>query len=266
MTDEEKDLRLSVSKSKTFLDCKKKFKFSYILKLPKKEYDYHIYGKFVHRVLELFHLSYINGSVEPQHIEMSNAFKASLEEFKTKLTKEQKIEAKEACSAYLKKISKEDPALTAKVLAVEKEFSLNLSDKLILLGVIDRLQIDHDGILHVCDYKTTKNKKYLKNDWFQLLTYAYVLLMEDPSIKTVRGSYILIRHDFEYITKDFSVEEILAIKDKYLQYGDDINSEKLWRPNPSFLCGNCEFLDNCPEGKDFLNKVKPDKVYGEIKW
>ena len=33
-------LRLSVSKAKSFSDCKKKFKYSYIEKLPSKEYDH----------------------------------------------------------------------------------------------------------------------------------------------------------------------------------------------------------------------------------
>ena len=47
-------LNLSVSKLKTFEDCKTKFKFSYIDKLPKKEWEFHSFGKFLHAVLEYF--------------------------------------------------------------------------------------------------------------------------------------------------------------------------------------------------------------------
>lgn len=263
MTQEIKDLRLSVSKAKTFNDCKKKFKFSYIERLPKKEWDFHIYGKFVHRVLELFHLHYIEGGTDPRHVAMSNAFKVSLTEFKGQMTKEQKIEAKEACSAYLKRISEEDKSKAPNVLAVEREFSLEIAEKVLLLGVIDRVQIDADGVPHVCDYKTTKNKKYLKNDWFQLLTYAYVLLLEDPSITKVRGSYILIRHEFEYITAEFTVDEILKVKDKFLKYAEDMNTEQLWRPNPTPLCKYCDFIEHCNEGNQFINR---DTYFGPTSW
>ncbi len=258
--------RLSVSKSKTFADCKKKFKYSYILKLPKKEQDFHIYGKFVHRVMELFHLHYIEGGSDAQHVVMGQAFKASLEEFKTQLTKEQKLEAKESCTAYLKRLSEEDPAKVPNIYGAEKDFNIALRDDVTLLGVIDRIQIDHDGIHHVVDYKTTKNKKYLKNDWFQLLAYAYVLHVQDPSITRVRGSYVLIRHGFEYITETFELPEILKIKDKFLAYADGMNEEKLWRANPTILCSWCDFLMECDEGKDIVSQRFPSKVYGEVKW
>lgn len=258
--------RLSVSKTKTFGDCRKKFKYSYILKLPKKEQDFHIYGKFVHRVMELFHLHYIEGGSDPQNVAMSNAFKVSLDEFKTQLTKEQKVEAKASCTAYLKRLSEEDIANLPNIYAAEKDFNLQIREDVTLLGVIDRLQIDHDGVHHVVDYKTTKNKKYLKNDWFQLLTYAYVLHSWDPTITKVRGSYVLIRHGFEYITETFDLKEILKIKDKFLEYADNMNDEKLWRANPTPLCAWCDFWEQCDEGKEIVAQRFPSKVYGEVKW
>ena len=72
------DLRLSVSKTKTFLDCKAKYKFCYIEKLPRKDWDFHTFGKFCHKVLEDFHNAYVkNNSTEPFNIEMGKAFKIS---------------------------------------------------------------------------------------------------------------------------------------------------------------------------------------------
>jgi len=263
MTEENKDLRLSVSKTKTFADCKKKFKYNYIERLPKKEWDFHIYGKFVHRVLELYHLHYLKGGTSERHISMMDAFKESCVEFKGKMTPEQRVEAKLACSAYLKKLSEEPLDQVPNITGVEKEFSINIADKICLLGVIDRVQIDADGVPHVCDYKTTKNKKYLKNDWFQLLTYAYVMYMQDPTITKVRGSYILIRHGFEYITATFDLPQILAIKDKFLKYAEDMEAEKLFRANPTPLCKYCDFLENCDEGRQFTQR---DTYFGKTSW
>lgn len=256
-------LKLSVSKTKTFLDCAKKYDFAYNLKLPKKEFEFHTFGKFVHKVLEDFHNEYLNGSTEPRNKVMGRVFKNAMAEYKHKMTSEAQKEAYEIIESYLKKISTEKNQ--ANILSVEKNFNIGLSEHVSINGMIDRIQVDPDGIVHVCDYKTVKNKKYLKNDFLQLLTYAYVIFTEDPTIEKVRGSYILLRHNFEYITKVFSKEEILQIKNRYEDYAKQIEEEKLWRPNPTPLCTYCDFIDSCKAGKDFVNKNKNIK-HGEVGW
>lgn len=264
------DLRLSVSKTKSFLDCKKKFKFAYVLKLPQKEFEFHTFGKFCHKVLEDFHLEYINGSTEPYNTVMTKCFKQAVVEYKEKLNPTMQKECFDIIHAYLKKLYIQKKSFDGKlgksptnVLAVEKNFAINITDNLILNGMIDRVEIDDDGVLTVSDYKTTKNKKYLKEDWLQLATYAYVLYLENPDIKKIRGAYILLRHDFEKISKDFTIEEILAVKEKYLNYAETINMEKEYVANPSPLCKYCSFLDSCAEGKE---KVGFNTTCGEVAW
>lgn len=258
------EMRLSVSKSKTFIDCKKKYKFTYIEKLPRKDWDFHILGKFCHKVLEDFHLIYINGSKEPYNKSMSLCFKNALIEFKSGMTPEMKKECWKLIDQYLKIISDDKKNnLSANVIACEKNFEINIQNMVCLNGMIDRIQLDNDGVIHVADYKTTKDKRYLKNDWFQLLTYAYVILKENPDIEKVRGSYILLRHDFEYLTKEFFPQEIMTIEQKYLDYAEQIQKEKVFEANPSFLCNYCDFLNNCDEG---LQKTQPMLKYGETDW
>jgi len=256
------ELRLSVSKTKTFLDCKAKYKYSYIEKLPKKDWEFHTFGKFCHKVLEDFHNAYINGSSEPYNIVMSKAFKDSLNEYKSVMTTEMRRDCWKIIDQYLKIVSSDKKNnLSANVIACEKNFEFLVGGKVILNGMIDRIQIDDDNVIHVCDYKTVKNKKYLKNDFFQLLTYAYVIISEDPSIEKVRASYILLRHDFEYITTEFTVPEILKIQDKYLEYANQILKEKEYAPNPTALCNFCDYLNMCPEGKA---KSYGQNIYGEV--
>jgi RecB family exonuclease len=258
-------LKLSVSKTKTFIDCKKKYNYVYNLKLPRKEFEYHTFGKFCHKVLEDFHNAYIiNKSEKPFNVEMGIAFKAASIEYKEKMTPEMKKECWEIINQYLKLITSDKKNnLSANVIACEKNFDLVIDGRIQLNGMIDRIQIDSDGVPHVADYKTTKNKKYLKDDWFQLLTYAYILLSEDPSIKKVRASYILLRHNFEYITKEFSASEILKVKDKYLDYANEIDKEVEFPANPKILCRYCEYAPLCVEGKAML---EPSKIYGEVDW
>jgi RecB family exonuclease len=255
-------LRLSVSKVKTFSDCQKKYHFSYILKLPRKEFDYHTFGQFVHKILELFYEQRISGNGEPNSDLMGKVFKTAMSEYGHRLSSDHKKEGYEIIDRYLQRLAKgQDEA--KKVLSVEKRFNLNITDNVILNGMIDKVQIDNDGVMTVADYKTTKNKKYLKDDFLQLQTYAYVLWSEDKSIKKVRGAYVLLRHDFERIEKEFSIDEIMEVKNKYETYAKNIEDELLWRANPTRLCAYCEFLDSCNEGKSFVN---PLIVSGENKW
>ena len=257
--------RLSVSKTKTFLDCKKKYKFTYIDKLPRKEWDYHILGKFCHKVLEDFHNFYIiDNSNEPFHIAMKRAYKQAMQEYGLNMTNDMRKTCREMINQYLQIITNDKKNhLSANVVACEKSFSMLLDDQLVLNGAIDRIQIDQDNVIHVCDYKTSKSKTYLKNDFFQLLTYAYVILSDNLDVEKIRASYIMLRHDFEYITTEFLAKDILAIKDQYIEYANKIQQEQDFEANPTFLCKYCDHLEVCDEGQ---NKVHPKQVFGEIEW
>lgn len=255
------ELRLSVSKTKCFSDCQKKFYFTYVLKLPRKDHDYFVFGKFLHKVLEDFHKNIIDGCKDLNNKIMSSVYKTAMIEYGPKMTTEAKKEAYSIIKSYLKNISSN--RLTTCVKEVETNFNFNISDNVILNGMIDRIQIDDDGMLHVADYKSTKNKKYLQDDWFQLMTYGFVLLDKDPNIKKIRGSYVLLRHNFEYITKEFSADELLSVKQKYLDYAEKISNEKEFKANPTKLCSWCDFLDTCEEGKAL---VRPVAKYGVQEW
>lgn len=258
----ENEFRVSVSKTKTFIDCKAKFKFCYVEKLPRKDWDFHVFGKFCHSVLEDFHKAYMEGSTEPYTKTMNEAFKKALVDYKDGMTPEMKKDCWAIIDKYLRMVSKEkNSGHPANVIGVEKRFELPVGENIILNGAIDRIQIDDDGVIHVGDYKTVKNKKYLKNDFFQLLTYAYVIMSEDPTITKVRASYILLRFDFEYITTEFTREEAMTIHDKYVDYVNAMVTEKEFPPNPTALCNFCDYQEFCPEGK---TKSFNKPVYGEV--
>jgi putative RecB family exonuclease len=255
-------LRLSVSRVKVWDQCKAQYHFTYILKLPQKEQAHHVLGKAVHMILELFHLDYLNGTKEPKNKVMSRAYKSAFEKYGSKITNDMRKEIYQIIDSYLKGLSEKRITIN-NILSVEKHFNIPISNNVSLNGMIDRIQRDEDGMLHICDYKSTKNKRYLKDDFLQLLTYAYTLFVEDPSLEKVRGSYILLRHNFEYLTKVFNKDEIIQIKDMYDNYAKQIEQEKDWAPTTSKLCNYCSFLDKCDAGKEFMVK---DIKFGQVNW
>ncbi len=274
--------KLSVSKVKTFDDCKAKFKFSYIQKLPKKDWDHFLLGSFTHDILETFHQRLIDNSA---HLDLKNKmgiqesqwpeimkemFKASLVRF-PKINQEQKKEVFGILQQYLNVMREENARGTlCTVTDIEKEFYLGIDNKILLNGFIDRVQVDHDDVLHVMDYKTTKDKRYLK-DFFQLETYAYILFLDDPNLQKIRGSFMCLRHDCDLLTKEYSRNDVEYIGEKFLKYADDMEQEKIYRPNPQFLCKYCDYVENCKEGENYLIKnglleKKEKMAFGMEKW
>lgn len=256
-------LKLSTSKVKMFSHCAAQYKFNYIERLPKKDWEHHSFGLFLHAVLENFHMEYINGCIEPYSKTMTRIYKIVLKQYKEKLTSELKKEAYQIVEQYLQKLCTDKKAVK-NVISVEKRFNIQISDRIILTGSIDKVLRDDDNILWVQDYKTVKNKKYLKNDFLQLKTYAYALYTEDRTIKKIKASYVLLRHDFELISTEFNLEEIKDIENQYKEYADKINQEKLYRPNPGILCKYCDFLESCKQGQAFVNRNT--QKHGEVEW
>jgi len=245
--------KLSVSKVKTFLTCKAKYRFSYIEHLPKREWDFQIFGKFLHKALEDFHSSIIKGFSGPDHVLMKQSFSSALQKWGAKLTPAQRVESIDILKEYLAIRFKERECNSVpKVIRIEKDFSLNINDSVLLNGFIDVIQLDPDGVLHVADYKTSKDKRYLKKDLLQLKTYAYVVMIEDASIKNIRCSYVMLRHKFDRIEKEFNREEIIKTAQDFLDYSEKINAEKLYRPSTSPLCKYCDYLGQCDAGKKYM--------------
>lgn len=276
-------LNLSVSKVKVFKSCKAKFYFQYIKKLPKKEQEASLFGSFLHEVLERFEIYILAGCKDPDNVIMKKCFLDSLngkafpkqdgtEElledqiiWSQKLDSEQKKYSFDILCQFLRKRKElKDAGTLPRVIMPEKSFNIKINNDILLNGFIDVVQIDPDGVLHVCDYKTSKHKKYLKNDFMQLKTYAYAMCLEDPDLQVVRCSYIMLKFDFDYITKEFTRKEVMASTAEYEKYAEDIRAEKLFRPTPTPLCDYCDFLDECPDGQ---NKVGIfSKKFGETAW
>lgn len=264
---------ISVSKLKTFKQCKKKYKYNYILKLPRKEWEFHVFGSFLHEVLERFE-KYIIGvdfnnkpiskNKLPDNLLMNKCFKEALNQgkgfdkvlWKNKITKEQKKECFKILCEFLEiraKLKKENKLPTP--IFAEKPFNINIGNDIILNGFIDLIKRDPDGMLHVADYKTTKKMTYLKNDLMQLKAYCYVMFLEDPELQRIRCSYIGLRHKFEEIKKEFNREDVMGIESEFRDFIEIIKNEKLYRPSPSPLCKYCDYLEQCQEGKEKMGVV-----------
>lgn len=251
---------VSYSKLTTYKNCPKNYKFVYIDKLPRLDKPYTVFGNFCHDILEDFHKAYIDKSKDDFDIVMKKAFLENKKKWELKLTKDQIMEAFNIMQIYLDKL----PSTLPNVIAVEKEIWLPIDNELIFYGFIDRVQIDEDDIVHVIDYKTTKDPRFLK-DKTQLLLYAYALYSEDMNISKMRVSFMLLKHEMKYLSSDNVVGDLIKAKDSLLDMWGKIQLDQLFRASPiEYKCKNCDYLDKCNEGKKLIYKDKT-KI-GETNW
>jgi len=243
--------RLSVSKTGTFESCKLKYKMSYILKLKPKDFTFFALGKMLHETLENFHKALIEDPEMNQSKMMAKFFKAAWithgEELdldgKCKLNDIDKKVCFDIIDSYLKRLAQEETP--ANIIGVEKQFAVDIDGLATIVGMIDRIQIDPDGMMHVIDYKSSKSTKYYEDKFFQLKVYAYIMMVEDPKLQTIRGSYMFLKHNFSLITKEFHRDEIMKMGAEIVDWAEKMQAEKEFPANISFMCKFCGFAPVC---------------------
>lgn len=236
-------IKLSASRAKTFEQCPRKYYYTYLEQLPRKEWDHLELGTYVHAALECFHRWVRDGSKEPLRklmgLASSEAFRRMVDSGKS-LPDEQLREAKAMLSDYLARLERDG---MPDVLEVEFPFTMPLNEMYDLTGVIDRIDRDPDGVLHIRDYKTSKSAKYMEP--FQLNTYGLLLLDRFPDTTRFRASYIMLKLGGQVLPYEFTVEDVAKCRGKLIQYADRITSEERWRAKPGRLCDWCDFKEVC---------------------
>jgi CRISPR/Cas system-associated exonuclease Cas4 (RecB family) len=128
------------------------------------------------------------------------------------------------------------------------------------------LAYQHEGQTIVVDYKT-RSKKALSyggetissQEKFQLATEAWMLNLPLPA----KGEIHIVVKDkdepFAYILEGWIDESDIAIVKARFEELRRAYETKVFRPEPSFKCRNCSFIEQCQEGRAFNGDFNPPK-------
>lgn len=266
-------LRLSVSKAKTYKQCKRKFYYQYILKIPTELKVYNAIGSLVHYVLELAFKEWIKTDYKADLQKLIAKVWGSCrdsKEWKDAVSFDVIDEAKAYILGYYKKYV-EEQSVYGKPIRCEPRFHLPLqigSDlKAVVLGYIDRIdRVDYKTLL-VLDYKTTNKTQYLDN--FQLGIYAAACLYGPYRGYNIDAAYVLLKHDMKLKRMKNPTERHIGEVEKMVKIAKEmdrtVHFDEDYEPTFTKLCDYCDFRDRCYKDTGGPNKVRLTEV-GEGSW
>ncbi len=259
------NIELSFSAIETFNLCPRKYYYNYILKLPRKDWPWLVFGTFVHLSLEKFHNYVIFHKKRNREIDYSSlmirAYKSASRVYGRKakkdksyqVTKEQKEKAKVILSEHLEKVIKNPP----NVFFVEKGFRIKIGN-FVIRGYIDRVDKIGENIYEVLDYKTS-SKSYNVDKNYQLSLYAYALkrLLSRTDLEIVKKlDFIKLgsENKSKYKDSDDAAVEQYVVKSgtEIINSRRNLKKEEEWKAVDNSFCKFCDFKERCYEQRGIL--------------
>jgi len=227
-------IEISASGVNLYLQCPYAFRLKYIdkLEIPQQENTFLITGKLVHKSLELYFKAKIDN--KDHGLNPNDYMKSAIEDFKH-INYFQLDEAIEEADHYLTLYS--PTAKQLKPVSSEEYFELELTDNLLLRGVIDLIVQEKKGRALI-DFKTTRGQ--VKDN------YKYTLQLSFYSLTNKADAYYL-----HYITPShIQIKEIKPVnKDLLNDIVKDIEKSVKFGSFPAsglgVACNTCVYKKVC---------------------
>ena len=238
-------LRLSFTRVDTFEHCPRRFRYQYVDGLPQAPAPQLSFGSSIHAVLE-----WIYDRKHPVLPSLEETLQALFEVWDSKgyaeVERDEQLRAYEharrVITAYHARIAADGLRLPA---ATEAWFELPVGPDIVVVGAIDRVDVDDDGALHVIDYKTNRKARPRAQVRGSLQLAIYALATAE--LYGTLPSSVALDFVVPGVRVTVPVEELdlgavpgrLAAVAARIRAGEDT-------PTPHRLCDWCDFRAICP--------------------
>lgn len=238
-------LRLSFTRVDTFERCPRRFRYQYVDGLPQAPAPQLSFGTSIHTTLE-----WLYDRKHPVLPTLEDTLRALYDAWESEGYAERDRDEQLAAYEHARAIITRFHARVAaqgfrSPAATEAWFELPVGDDIVIVGAIDRIDVDDDGALHVIDYKTNRQARPVAQvrGSLQLAIYALAtreLLGRLPA--TVGLDFVVpgtvVRVPTEDLPLDTVVPRLEAVAARIIA-GEDT-------PTPHRLCDWCDFRAVCP--------------------
>lgn len=156
------NLSLNPTRLNAYIDCKRKFLYNDILKLPGPKKKSLVFGNCVHKALEDTYSQYMKSKKFPTFGFFREAFQRELKFQGVDRATERELSVKmERISAWFENTRK-SPVMP---ISLEKKLIVTIGDNIIFTGKYDKVEWRNEkkGLVKIVDYKTGKPDKHIKN-------------------------------------------------------------------------------------------------------
>jgi putative RecB family exonuclease len=247
----------SHSRLSSFEDCKRKFQYRYVLKIPAESESIEAFvGKRVHDVLERLYQAAKRGHVPtlPQVLfRYGRLFEEAFDPRRVRIVRlENPVafyrELGESClSNYYRAHYPFDGDET---LGLEQRIHFELARRedgpVMIQGFVDRIARARDGAVEIQDYKTSARiPSQAKLDQDRQLALYQLGLAPRFRDEPIRLVWHFVRSG-RTRTSTRTPEQLGKLRDDTLRLVDRIHLETEYEPTPSPLCRWCEYRERCP--------------------
>jgi putative RecB family exonuclease len=245
LADDAGRLRLSFTRVDTFEQCPRRFRYQYVDGLPQAPAPQLSFGSSIHGALE-----WLYDRKHPELPTLEATLQALFEAWDSTgyadVDRDEQLRAyahaREVVTAFHARVAAEGFRLPA---ATEAWFELPVGEDIVVVGAIDRLDVDGAGDLHVIDYKTSRRARSRSQvrDSLQLAIYAlateelYGRLPASVALDFVVPG-VRVTVPVGELALD-AVPERLHEAARRIRAGEDT-------PTPNRLCDWCDYRSICP--------------------
>ena len=237
-------VRLSFSRIDTYQNCPRKFRYSYVDRLPSKPGPHLSFGTSLHNALEAFYDRKLPQTpTEEELLEFlyvgwdSSGFRD--------MPREEQVRFYRHGQDVLRRFHQRNKDQYRLPATTEAWFELPFGDEAVVVGSIDRVDVDEDGRFHIIDYKTNRKVKSRSRVAGSLQLAIYAL-----ACRHLYGSLpATVSLDFVVpgvtITVDLDDIDLDAAHEAVLTTAAQVRAQQ-FEPTPNRLCDWCDFQSLCP--------------------
>ena len=238
-------LRLSFTRVDTFERCPRRFRYQYVDGLPQAPAPQLSFGSSIHSVLE-----WLYDRKHPVLPTLDETLQTLFDSWDTsgyaESDREVQLQAYEharaVIAAFHARVVSDGLRLPA---ATEAWFELPIDDDIVVVGAIDRIDVDDDGALHVVDYKTNRKARTRAQVRSSLQLAIYALAVEELYGRlpvSVALDFVVPGVCVRVATDELDLSAVpgrLREVARRIRAGEDT-------PTPHRLCDWCDFQSICP--------------------
>lgn len=262
----------SHSRLSSYENCPRKFKYRYVdqIKVDTEGVEAFM-GKRVHEILErLYHHVARNGRppslaqvLERYRQDWSQSWHEKIQIVRKENPREYYLERGARCLENYYRTWY--PFTSGETVALEERLRLKLDGdgRYKMLGIVDRIVRQGDGVFEIHDYKTSASlpqQRQLDRDR-QLALYQIGLEQTYPDVVQVElvWHYLIFN---KTLRSRRSPETLESLRTETMQLIDAIEAERDFPARPGPLCRWCDYAGICPEAPDSVRSTASDRVPG----